>query len=178
MLTGDNARAAAAIAAAAGVDRVEAELLPQDKVEAIRRLQSQGRTVAMVGDGINDAPALAQADVGIAMDTGAAVAVESADIALMRPGLDAVPGAIRLSRDTIRVVKQNLFWAFVYNTALIPIAAGAFYPLFSLVGGVPAGLQFFFGELGFLNPALAAAAMAISSVTVVANSLRLKRSGA
>ncbi len=174
MLTGDNARSAGAIASRLGVDRVESDLLPQDKVEVVRRLQSQGKTVAMVGDGINDAPALVQADVGLAMGSGTDVAMESADITLMRSDLSTVIGAFNLSRATIRAIKQNLFWAFFYNVMLIPIAAGALYPLFSALGGVPAALQFFFGAQGFLNPVMAAAAMAISSVTVVTNSLRLK----
>ncbi len=174
MLTGDNARSAGAIASRLGVDRVESDLLPQDKVEVVRRLQSQGKTVAMVGDGINDAPALVQADVGLAMGSGTDVAMESADITLMRSDLSTVIGAFNLSRATIRAIKQNLFWAFFYNVMLIPIAAGVLYPLFSALGGVPAALQFFFGAQGFLNPVMAAAAMAISSVTVVTNSLRLK----
>ena len=174
MLTGDNAGAAAAVAARLGVDQVEAELLPRNKVEVVRRLQSQGKTVAMVGDGINDAPALAQSDVGLAMASGTDVAMESADVTLMRSDLSTVIGAFNLSRATIRAIKQNLFWAFFYNVMLVPVAAGILYPLFSALGGVPVTLQFFFGEQGFLNPVMAAAAMAISSVTVVTNSLRLK----
>ena len=175
MLTGDNAHTASAIARQAGLDRVEAEVLPSDKVEVIRRLQSQGRVVAMVGDGINDAPALAQADVGMAMGSGTDVAIESADITLMRADLTGVITALTLSRQTLRTIKQNLFWAFFYNVLLIPVAAGVLYPVFSAWGGVPAGLQFFFGSEGFLNPMLAALAMAFSSVTVVSNSLRLRQ---
>jgi Cu+-exporting ATPase len=175
MLTGDNTRTARAIGAQLGVDRIEAELLPQDKVAVIKRLQGQGKVVAMAGDGINDAPALAQADVGMAMGSGTDVAMESADITLMRGDITSVVAALSLSRRTIRVIKQNLFWAFIYNVLLIPVAAGALYPLFSALGGVPAGLEFFFGQQGFLNPMLAALAMAFSSVTVVSNSLRLKR---
>ena len=175
LLTGDNAATAAAVARGLGLSQFEAEVLPQDKAAAVRRLQAQGRVVAMVGDGINDAPALAQADVGLAMGAGADVAIESADITLMRGDPMAAAGALRLSRQTIRTVKQNLFWAFFYNVLLIPVAAGALYPLFQMLGGVPGGLEFFFGELGFLNPALAALAMACSSVTVVTNSLRLRR---
>jgi P-type E1-E2 ATPase len=175
MLTGDNARAARAIARQLGVDRVEAEVLPQEKVEVVRRLQSEGKIVAMVGDGINDAPALVQADVGLAMGAGTDVAMESADITLIRSDITGVITAFNLSRQTIRAIKQNLFWAFFYNVLLIPVAAGALYPVFNAMGGVPASLEFFFGDQGFLNPVLAALAMAFSSVTVVTNSLRLRR---
>ncbi len=174
MLTGDNVRAAEAVAGQVGVKRVEAEVLPQDKAQAVRRLQEQGAVVAMVGDGINDAPALAQADVGIAMGTGTDVAMESADITLMRGDLRGVTTALELSRKTIRTIQQNLFWAFFYNVMLIPIAAGALYPVFDAAGGVPGSMEFFFGERGFLNPVLAALAMAFSSVSVVSNSLRLR----
>ena len=175
MLTGDNAQTASAIAEQLGVDWVEAEVLPQDKVEVVRRFQSQGKVVAMVGDGINDAPALVQADVGMAMGTGTDVAMESADITLMRGDVGSVITAFDLSRRTIRTIKQNLFWAFFYNVLLIPVAAGALYPVFEAVGGVPGSLDFFFGDRGFLNPVLAALAMAFSSVTVVSNSLRLRQ---
>ena len=175
MLTGDNSQTAQAIAKQLGVYNVEAEVLPADKVEVVRRLQSQGKVVAMVGDGINDAPALVQADVGMSMGAGTDVAMESADITLMRSDVASVIGAINLSRATIRTIKQNLFWAFVYNILLIPVAAGVLYPVFGAMGGVPDGLGFFFGEQGFLNPVLAALAMAFSSVTVVTNSLRLRR---
>ncbi len=177
MVTGDNARTARAIAGQLGVDRVEAEALPQDKAAVVRELQSQGKVVAMIGDGINDAPALAQADVGMAMGTGADVAMESAEVTLMRGDVTSVITAIDLSRQTMRTVKQNLFWAFFYNILLIPVAAGALFPLFQALGGVPVGLEFFFGEQGVLNPVLAALAMAFSSVTVVSNSLRLKAAG-
>ena len=175
VLSGDSHRTAEAVAGQVGADRVIAEVLPQDKADVITGLQRQGKVVAMVGDGINDAPSLAQADIGIAMGTGTDVAMESADITLTRGDLRGVLTTFQLSRKTIRVIKQNLFWAFFYNTALIPVAAGVLYPLFSATGGVPSGLHFFFGELGFLNPVLAALAMAFSSVTVVSNSLRLKR---
>ena len=174
MLTGDNARTASAVASQAGIDRVEAQVLPEGKAEAVRRLQAAGRVVAMVGDGINDAPALAQADVGIAMGAGADVSMEAADITLVRGDLAGVLTAIQLSRRTIGAIKQNLFWAFFYNALLIPVAAGVLYPVFDALGGVPGGLHFFFGERGFLNPVLAALAMAFSSVTVVTNSLRLR----
>ena len=175
MLTGDHSRPAAAIARELGIDQVEAEVMPEDKVGVVKRLQSRGNVVAMVGDGINDAPALMQADVGIAMGTGADVAMESADVTLMRGDLAGVYSALTLSRRTIRVIKQNLFWAFFYNVMLIPVAAGVLYPVFNATGGVPGELGLFFGEHGFLNPVLAALAMAFSSVTVVSNSLRLRR---
>ena len=175
MLTGDSRLTAEAIAGELSVDRVIAEVLPQDKADVIKDLQRQGKVVAMVGDGINDAPALAQADIGIAMGTGTDVAMESADVTLMRGDLNSVLSFFSLSRSTMRTIKQNLFWAFFYNVALIPVAAGVLYPLFAALGGVPSGLDFFFGESGFLNPVLAGLAMAFSSVTVVGNSLRLRR---
>ena len=174
MLTGDNSATAQAIASEAGIDRVVAEVLPADKAEQVKALQAEGKTVAMVGDGINDAPALVQADVGIAVGTGADVAIEAADVALVGGDLRSVPVVMRLSRATMRVIRQNLFWAFAYNVALIPIAAGVLYPVFA-GGGVPEALRPVLGEHGFLNPILAAGAMAVSSLTVVSNSLRLKR---
>ena len=159
MLTGDARPTAEAIAREAGIDEVRAEVLPEDKAREVRHLQERGRQVAMVGDGINDAPALAQADVGIAMGSGTDVAIEAADVTLMRGDLRGVVTAIELSRRTIRVVKENLVWAFGYNLILVPVAAGVLYPV--------AGIQ--------LSPVLAGAAMALSSVSVVVNSLRLKR---
>ncbi len=174
MLTGDNRATAEAIAEQVGINRVIAEVLPAEKAERVRSIQAEGHTVAMVGDGINDAPALAQADIGIAIGTGADVAIEAADVTLVGGDLRGVSTAIALSRATMRVIRQNLFWAFAYNVALIPVAAGALYPLFS-AGGVPDSLRPVLGEHGFLNPILAAGAMAVSSVTVVTNSLRLKR---
>ncbi len=161
MLSGDSLAAARAVAEASGIEDFEAEMLPARKAERIRELQAGGATVAMVGDGINDAPALAQADIGIAVGGGADAAIEAADVTLVKDDLRGVADAIDLSRAAMRVIRQNLFWAFAYNVALIPVAAGALYPLL--------------GEQGFLNPILAAAAMAFSSVSVVANSLRLRR---
>lgn len=173
MVTGDNRRSAEAIAREAGIDRVLAEVLPENKALEVRRLQEQGKMVAMVGDGINDAPALAQADVGIAIGTGTDIAMETGDITLISGDLSGIVTAISLSKRTMTTIKQNLFWAFAYNTALIPVAAGALYPVFSH-SGVPAGLHFILGSYGFLNPMLAALAMAASSITVVSNSLRLR----
>jgi len=173
MITGDNQRAARFIAEQAGIDNVIAEVLPENKAMEVARLQEEGYITAMVGDGINDAPALAQADVGIAIGTGTDIAMETADITLIRGDLDGMVTAIMLSKSTVRTVKQNLFWAFAYNVILIPVAAGILYPFF-VNSGVPASLQFIFGHYGFLNPMLAALAMAASSITVVSNSLRLR----
>jgi P-type Cu+ transporter len=174
MITGDNERTAGAVARELGIDRVLAEVLPQDKADEVKRLQESGKRVGMVGDGINDAPALARADVGIAIGTGADVAMEAADLALVSGDVRGVARAVELSKVTVRNIKQNLFWAFAYNVALIPVAAGVLYPFFA-DGTVPEALQPLLGEYGFLNPVLAAAAMALSSVTVVSNALRLRR---
>jgi P-type Cu+ transporter len=174
MLTGDNRRTAEAVARELDIDRVLPEVLPQDKASEVKRLQADGKRVGMVGDGINDAPALAQADVGIAIGTGTDVAMEAADLTLISGDARGVARAIGLSKATVRNIKQNLFWAFAYNVALIPVAAGILYPLFSEVS-MPGVLSLVLGEYGFLNPVLAAAAMALSSVTVLSNALRLRR---
>jgi P-type Cu+ transporter len=152
LLTGDNARAAAAVAAQVGIDSVIAEVPPAGKVSAIRQLQAAGRVVAMVGDGVNDAAALAQSDLGMAMGTGTDVAIEASDVTLVRGDLRAVPDAVALARRTLRTIKTNLFWAFAYNVAALPLAAA-----------------------GLLNPLISGAAMAFSSVFVVSSSLRLRR---
>jgi Au+-exporting ATPase len=159
MITGDNARTAQAIARQLGIDAVVAEVLPGGKVEAIQRLRKDHGPLAFVGDGINDAPALAEADVGLAIGTGTDIAIEAADVVLMSGRLTGVPDAIALSRATMGNIRQNLFWAFVYNAALIPVAAGALYPAFGIL----------------LSPVFAAGAMALSSVFVLGNALRLRR---
>jgi len=158
MLTGDNKNTANHIAQQIGIDKVVAEVMPEDKLNKIKSLQSEGKIVAMAGDGVNDAPALAQADVGIAMATGTDVAIESAGITLLHGDISKLVKAIKLSKMTMRGIKQNLFFAFIYNIIGIPLAAGVFYPIFGWL----------------LNPIFAGFAMAMSSVSVVSNSLRIK----
>jgi Cu+-exporting ATPase len=159
MLTGDGRVTAEAVGRRLGIDRVEAEILPQDKAAHVERLQGDGVTVAMAGDGVNDAPALACADVGIAMGTGTDVAIASADVVLVKGDLRGIARARRLSRATMRNIRQNLFFAFVYNTLGVPLAAGALYPFFGLL----------------LSPMIASAAMTVSSVSVIGNALRLRK---
>jgi Cu+-exporting ATPase len=159
VVTGDNTRTANAIARAVGIDAVMAEVLPEQKADEVRRLQSEGRRVAFVGDGINDAPALAQADVGVAIGTGTDIAIETGDVILMSGDLRGIVNAIGLSRRTLRTIRNNFIWAYAYNVALIPVAAGVLFPLLKVL----------------LSPMLAAAAMSVSSVFVVTNSLRLRR---
>jgi len=159
MITGDNRRTAAAVGAALGIEQVIAEVLPGDKAMKVEELQRSGKTVAFVGDGINDAPALAQADIGIAVSGGTDIAMESGSIVLMKNDLLDVPAALRLGRKVLRRIRQNIFWAFAYNGVLVPVAAGVLYPAFGIV----------------LKPELAGLAMAMSSVTVVTLSLLLKR---
>ncbi len=158
MATGDNERTARAVAAKLGIDEIRADVLPQDKAQIIQELQSQGRRVAMAGDGVNDAPALAQADVGIAMGTGADVAIESAGFTLVKGDLNGIVRARRLARATMRNIKQNLFFALVYNASGVPVAAGVLFPFFGIL----------------ISPMFAAAAMSLSSVSVVSNALRLR----
>jgi Cu+-exporting ATPase len=159
MLTGDNRSTATAVAQRLGIDEVEAEVLPDQKTTSVKRLQAEGHTVAMAGDGVNDAPALAQADVGIAMRTGTDVAMESAAVTLIRGDLRGISRARRLSEATMRNIRPNLFFAFIYNTLGVPVAAGVLYPLFGVL----------------LSPMIASAAMTFSSVSVIANALRLRR---
>jgi Cu+-exporting ATPase len=159
LLTGDSDAVAQSVARAVGIERVVAGVLPEGKVAEVRRLQTERRVVAMVGDGVNDAPALAQADLGMAVGSGTDVAIEASDVTLVRGDLRGVAQAVALSRRTMRTMKQNLFWAFIYNVVGIPVAAGVLYPIAGIL----------------LSPILASAAMALSSVSVLSNSLRLRR---
>ncbi len=158
MLTGDSRKTAEAVAARLDIDQVQAEVLPEQKAEVVKKLQAEGRTVAMAGDGINDAPALAQAHVGIAMGTGTDVAMESAGVTLVKGDLRGIVRARRLSHATMRNIRQNLFFAFIYNASGVPVAAGVLYPFFGIL----------------LSPIIAAAAMSFSSVSVILNALRLR----
>ena len=158
MATGDNQSAAQNIASQLGIDEVLAQVMPADKLAKIKELQAKGEVVAMAGDGVNDAPALAQADVGLAMSTGTDVSIETSDVTLLHGDISKIAQAIKLSRSTMTTIKQNLFWAFIYNVVGIPVASGIFYPFFGWV----------------LSPVIAGLAMALSSVSVVTNSLRLK----
>jgi Cu+-exporting ATPase len=158
MMTGDNRGTAESVASQLGIDQVFAEVMPEDKAAKIKELQSQGKIVAMAGDGVNDAPALAQADVGIAFASGTDVAIESADITLLKPELNGILRARNLSKATMRNIRQNLFCAFIYNIVGVPIAAGILYPVFGML----------------LSPMIASAAMTFSSVSVIANALRLR----
>ena len=159
MLTGDNRTTAESVGRRLGLDNIEADVLPEQKSEVVKRFQAKGRIVAMAGDGINDAPALALAQVGIAMGTGTDVAMESAEVMLVKGDLRGIARARRLSRATMRNIRQNLFWAFIYNSLGIPVAAGVLYPIFGLL----------------LSPMIAAAAMSFSSVSVIGNALRLRK---
>ena len=159
VVTGDTRRTALAIGNSLGIDKIIAEALPDTKVEVVKQLQADGQKVVFVGDGINDAPALAQADVGLAIGTGTDIAIESADVIIMASALRVIPKAIALSTATLRNIRQNLFWAFIYNIVLIPVAAGALYPTFGIL----------------LSPILAASAMGLSSLFVIFNALRLQR---
>jgi Cu+-exporting ATPase len=158
MMTGDNRTTALAVARRLGIDEVEADVLPQDKASVVQKFMSEGRKVAMAGDGVNDAPALAAADIGVAMGAGADVAIESAGVTLLKGDLQGLVKARRLSRAVMRNIRQNLFFAFVYNAAGVPLAAGVLYPVLGLL----------------LSPQIAAAAMALSSVSVISNALRLR----
>ncbi|MDE0246252.1 MAG: HAD-IC family P-type ATPase, partial [Gammaproteobacteria bacterium] len=161
MVTGDNERTAKAVASRLGIDEIRADVLPEDKARIIRELQESGARVAMAGDGVNDAPALAQADVGVAMGTGADVAIESAGFTLVKGDLNGIVRARRLAHATMRNIRQNLFFAFIYNSAGVPVAAGVLYPFVGLL----------------LSPMIAAAAMSLSSVSVISNALRLRKVG-
>ena len=176
LITGDRLESANAVAEGVGIENVDAQVLPSEKATRVTGMASQGRTVAMIGDGINDGPALATADVGIAMASGSDIAIEAADVTLVNNEPMAVPRLISISRATVRVIRQNLFWAFGYNILLIPIAAGALHPVFA-DAPPPDYLRFIISESGFLSPVAAAAAMAFSSLSVSLNALKLRRIG-
>ena len=175
LLSGDNRYAAQNIANAIGIDNALSEVSPEDKMSVIKKFQSQGKTVAMVGDGVNDAPALETSDLGIALAGGSEVAIQSADVTVITNDINSIPEVIELSQSSMRTIRQNLGWAFGYNVFLIPIAAGIVYPFIHLLGGeIPTILKPIHGDQGFLNPIAAAGAMALSSISVVLNSIRLK----
>ena len=174
LITGDRAESAKTVAEAVGIENVEAQVLPTEKATLVTALSSQGRKVAMIGDGINDGPALATAHVGVAMASGSDIAIETADVTLVNNEPTAVPHLISISRATVRVIRQNLFWAFAYNVVLIPIAAGVLHPVFA-DSPPPEYLRMIISESGFLSPVAAAAAMAFSSLSVSLNALRLRR---
>ncbi|MFC1562373.1 heavy metal translocating P-type ATPase, partial [candidate division KSB1 bacterium] len=177
MLSGDREKTAEAIGSSLGIDSVYSEILPNEKAAVVKNLQEKGHTVGMVGDGINDAPALAQADIGFAVGSGTDIAIETAEVTLMRNNLNVLPAAIELSQRTMRTIKQNLFWAFGYNTLGIPVAMGVLYPFYPDILRIPflASAAEMLAPGGFISPVLAAGAMALSSVSVVSNSLRLRR---
>ena len=176
LITGDRKEVADVVAEGVGIEHVDAEVLPSDKAQLVDDLEMRDRKVAMIGDGINDGPALATAHVGIAMASGTDIAIEAADVTLMNNQPTAVPCLISISRSTVRVIRQNLFWAFAYNVILIPIAAGALHPVFA-DSPPPEYLRFIISESGFMSPVAAAAAMAFSSLSVSLNALKLRRSG-
>ncbi|MXV81371.1 MAG: HAD-IC family P-type ATPase, partial [Chloroflexi bacterium] len=175
LVSGDTEQSAEAVAAAVGIREVQARVLPEGKAQAVAGLQSDDRRVAMVGDGVNDAPALSQADLGLAMRTGSDIALETAQVGLMQSNPVRAAQAVLLARATRNVIRQNLGFAFAYNILLIPLAAGLAVPIFDAAGGVPGGLTWLFGERGQFEPIAAALAMVASSISVLTNALRLNR---
>ncbi len=174
LASGDNAQVVEHVAEQLSIQQYYSQTTPQEKFALITDLQSMGRKVLMIGDGINDAPALTQSDISMAIGQGSDISIEASKITLLRPDLTSILDSVKLSEVTSRIIKQNLFWAFFYNLLLIPIAAGALYPVFSIINFNPTNLSFIFGDTGFLNPVMAAFAMAFSSITVISNSLRIK----
>ncbi len=174
LASGDNQQVVEHVAEQLGIQQYYSQITPQEKFSLITDLQSMGRKVLMIGDGINDAPALTQSNISMAIGQGSDISIEASKITLLRPDLMSILDSIKLSEVTSRIIKQNLFWAFFYNLLLIPIAAGALYPVFSIINFNPTNLSFIFGDTGFLNPVMAAFAMAFSSITVISNSLRIK----
>ena len=174
LASGDNPQVVEHVAEQLSIQQYYSQTTPQEKFSLITDLQSMGRKVLMIGDGINDAPALTQSDISMAIGQGSDISIEASKITLLRPDLTSILDSVKLSEVTSRIIKQNLFWAFFYNLLLIPIAAGALYPVFSIINFNPTNLSFIFGDTGFLNPVMAAFAMAFSSITVISNSLRIK----